>query len=193
MKILITLLSFLFIISANAQTVTHLKGKVFVNKEQAVKVGSKIEWNSSVYSDDPSAYIKIKTDKSQLILTSKFRMELKEPANNVSKVNLLYGKIRALVDSKKDKKQKYEVTTPTAVAGVRGTDFFLSYLPLLGESEIICFEGLVDFGLQKNKPTKVKAGQWGGVGGRFGNKVGKPLDLPQNVLEHFQNSLPVEN
>lgn len=58
---------------------------------------------------------------------------------NSSSVKLLYGRVRALV-SKNGPRNNMKVTTPTAVAGVRGTDFFTRSNPTDG-TEITVLRG----------------------------------------------------
>lgn len=80
---------------------------------------------------------------------------------------------------------KGKIYTRYVALGVRGTDFFLKTNTLLGESEIIMFDGEVQMD-NLNDPENsviVKKGQWGGLGGRYGKKIAPPIDLPQSVLE----------
>lgn len=80
--------------------------------------------------------------------------------------------------------------TKTAVMGVRGTDFIVVAGPLLEETEVLTFDGHVDLAsrLAPKGKVQIKKGQWGGVGGRFGQEVRPPMDLPANVLEHFNRA-----
>ena len=64
-------------------------------------------------------------------------------------MNLFRGKMRAVVSKSRGflaaafgESEKFEVRTPTAVAGVRGTDFFISYQ--MGVTAIAVREGRVD-------------------------------------------------
>ena len=75
------------------------------------------------------------------------------------------------------------IRTPAAVAGIRGTDLWASYETTLQESEVICFEHEISFAPKINSGgVVVKAGQWGGLGGRFGKTIQPPLLLPTAVL-----------
>ncbi|OGH57060.1 MAG: hypothetical protein A3I06_14800, partial [Candidatus Lindowbacteria bacterium RIFCSPLOWO2_02_FULL_62_12] len=56
---------------------------------------------------------------------------------------LQVGKVTAKVDKESGKTNKFSITTPTAVAGVRGTQFECGYFPGIG-CEIKTFEGQVD-------------------------------------------------
>ncbi len=80
---------------------------------------------------------------------------------NRSKFNLDVGKIRLKVKNLMTQDSYYEVYTPSAVAGVRGTDFTVSHLEEEG-SKIAVFEGEVEVKsiIKDYKETfKVKANQ----------------------------------
>jgi hypothetical protein len=67
------------------------------------------------------------------------------PVGENSVLNLMYGRVRALVTKSKD--AKWEIRKPSAVDGVRGTDFVSSYSPVTG-SEVTVISGVVEV-----KPT----------------------------------------
>ncbi len=80
--------------------------------------------------------------------------------------------------------------------GVRGTDFMAVYNPLLDESEIVVFDGTVDLDSRIAPPGRkdhklIPKGHWGGVGGRYGKKIGDLIHLPANILEHFNQATTV--
>jgi hypothetical protein len=83
------------------------------------------------------------------------------------------------------------VNTATAVMGVRGTDFVVGFNPLFKETEIIGFDGTVEFGNRQNEGDTrlVPAGHWGGLGGRFGPTIGPLLRLPANILTQFKTNV----
>jgi hypothetical protein len=91
----------------------------------------------------------------------------------------------------KDGKPKGAVHTKQASLGVRGTDFLLVSNPILGETEIVMFDGKVEFASKTDTQDKVEItkGQWGGLGGRFGQKITTPMNLPAEVIEHFKGQL----
>lgn len=63
-------------------------------------------------------------------------------------LNVIYGKVRSKVEQKYDGKgARFQIKTPSAVAGVRGTDFLTSYDRSNNSSSVITFEGRVEFGL----------------------------------------------
>lgn len=77
--------------------------------------------------------------------------------------------------------------TKTATMGVRGTDFVASFDGSLLESEIIVLDGTVEM-----NRALIHKGQWGGVGGRFGARIGPILTLPKSVLDQTNAALTPE-
>ncbi len=62
-------------------------------------------------------------------------------------LNVIYGKVRSKVEQKYDgKTSKFQVRTPGAVAGVRGTDFLAGYNRSSAQTEVVTFSGQVEFG-----------------------------------------------
>ena len=81
---------------------------------------------------------------------SRFEVEVYQYKPQQNKKNVLlrivYGKIRATVQQKYFGANKFRVYTPSAVVGVRGTDFIVSYNTSTHVSTIITFRGRVEFG-----------------------------------------------
>ncbi|NQY99912.1 MAG: FecR domain-containing protein [Bdellovibrionales bacterium] len=75
-----------------------------------------------------------------------------------TELDLFYGKIRALV-SKKGPRKQMRVKTKGAVAGVRGTDFYMSYTGGVG-TDLTVLRGAVELGDKKKqmKPAVIKTG-----------------------------------
>lgn len=92
----------------------------------------------------PNSSLKVETYKAGSTLESK----------NV-KLNLIYGSVRSKVEQKYDgQKSKFQIKTLTAVSGVRGTDFRVSFER--GVTEVRTFEGEVEFGLIGPNDTILK-------------------------------------
>jgi hypothetical protein len=107
---------------------------------------------------DSSAKIILSTSK--LSLGPDSRIELAEYTGSkrvaepkkVNLIHLTYGKVRTIVNSKKESEKKsstgpqsqFRVRTFSAVSGVRGTDFFMSYEPNSGTTEQATLEGSVE-------------------------------------------------
>lgn len=63
-------------------------------------------------------------------------------------LNVIYGKVRAKVEQKYDgQSAKFQIKTPSAVAGVRGTDFMASFDKAGASSSVVTFQGKVEFGV----------------------------------------------
>jgi len=87
-------------------------------------------------------------------------LEVKEAAMNPDgtiriRTNLIRGKIWSLVERLKNEKSRYEVETPTAIAGVRGTTFIVNVDPDDRSSRIGVVEGEVGVRSMGEKPAYV--------------------------------------
>lgn len=122
-----------------------------------------------------------------LTLVGAGTMDLPEASDGDHEVVLEQGTARWKVTPGVSPKRALRLRTRSSVMGVRGTDFMAVSNPVFGESEIIVFEGKVQFksSLSDKDEREVNAGQWGGVGGRFRQKIGDLIDLPPNVLSVF--------
>ncbi len=198
MKHLFISLVFVFIGDAHASKtliVSSVKGSVQIEgQSQRVKKGDVLLSNQVLVSQDVTSRLQLNWETGRTVLSGKFKLQLKtlhQSTNQPTVLELIYGKIR-LQTRGKSKAEPLKIITPVAVAGVRGTDFMVSHDELLGESEIICFESEVDFKDGKsNKSVIVGAGQWGGVGLRFG-ELRDPLTLPPKILSAIDKSIPYE-
>jgi len=92
-------------------------------------------------------------------------------------LELFYGRIRALI-SKGGPRSGLKARTPSATAGVRGTDFFLRHNPTIG-SEIIVIRGAIELKDKKTTkpPLNIKKGYWGLVGKTVKVDLAKKNDL----------------
>lgn len=142
-------------LAESVATLTFVRGNVDVLKKSEkravpVKKGAKLNVGDIVRTKSQSRAQITFTDGSKVNMAQKSRVEIKEFSYKPEKkqrkslLRTFRGKIRALIprfflgdDS------KFEVETPTAVAAVRGTDFFsvVNELPL--ESEVLVVKGKV--------------------------------------------------
>lgn len=171
-------------------------------EQKSVKVGSFISLDGTVRTA-PSGRAKIyiwDTDTT-VSMGSNAEVRLVDPKHSTPEAaqesKLLKGVARWATSKNKspDKKLKLTVRSHNAVMGVRGTDFLTTFNPLLDETEIVVFEGTVAFGNELEAPDalNITSGQWGGIGGRFGQKVHGPIDLPQNALDNFRESSEIHS
>ena len=73
-------------------------------------------------------------------------LEYAKKNNDQSLLSLTYGRVRTFVESqvKKEEKPKFLIKTPSAVMGVRGTDFYVSYNPNRHITEQATLKGSVE-------------------------------------------------
>ena len=129
-------------------------------------------WCSDIIVSRKAARAKVRLkNKTTLTLGPHSRIEIRNHFNKSKSVNhlkLTYGKVRALfkedkpkkakrLPEKKDKSSRGQsrliIKTPSMVAGVRGTDFYVSYSPLRKVTEQATIDGQV---LVENEVTKEK-------------------------------------
>lgn len=102
-------------------------------------------------------------------------------------LNVIYGKVRAKVEQKYDgKTTKFQVKTPAAVAGVRGTDFVTSFDRASGNSSVVTFHGAVEFGAPGPggsivNPVSVTPGTTSSMGNGGGGPT-PPANVPKEQL-----------
>lgn len=174
-----------------------VKGDVTVissksGKNEPAKMGSKVYPKDTVVAGKDSRAKIIMTDKNVLNISPESKIEITnyEYKNDGEKknvlLNVLYGKVRATVNQKYDEEEnKFHVKTPSAVAGVRGTDFLTSYNSQSKQSQIITFSGAVqvgNVGANNNilNPVIVKPGQSTTV--QYGSSPQPPVALPKSEL-----------
>jgi hypothetical protein len=103
----------------------------------------------------------------------------------------MYGKIRAKVEQKyDDETNKFQVKTKSAVAGVRGTDFFTSYTPSNNQTKVVTFEGSVRFGVPGANGSiansvMVGVGQSSNLDG--GSRPTAPMQIPREELSKMND------
>jgi ferric-dicitrate binding protein FerR (iron transport regulator) len=187
-KTLVTLASLAFsALSFAAMEITKYKGEVKLAGVAITKIGP-ITATSGLVETSAQSFIQIKVDDSGSLLTvgPKSKIELQEQKSFTHEE----GQILYKYNKKSEGKAKVVVKTKTAALGVRGTEFMVVANSLLGETEIITFEGSVIFQSISDSSDKklIKDGQWGGIGGRFGKEIGDVMDLPTNVLDAFKSS-----
>lgn len=122
-------------------------------KTAKAKVGSKIFPKDTIITGKDSRAKIVMVDNNVLNISPETKLEIQnyEYAPEAGKkdvlLNVLYGKVRSKVEQKYDgKTTNFQLKTPTAVAGVRGTDFMAGYAPSTNVSSVVTFEGSVAFG-----------------------------------------------
>ncbi|MDX8388588.1 MAG: FecR family protein [Ghiorsea sp.] len=117
--------------------IVHAYGPTWVergNHREKVAKGQMVFRHDSIITG-PRARVKIiMGDGSKVYIGSKSRVSLRQYSlqgtNLVSaKINMLWGKARFFVSKLASKRVSFRVRTPTAVLGVRGTEFIVSVPP----------------------------------------------------------------
>jgi hypothetical protein len=101
-------------------------------------------------------------------------------------LDVIKGKVRSTVEQKYEGDNRFRVRTPSAVAGVRGTDFLAGFDPRTKASQVITFEGLVEVGKPGPggtilNPVNVAPGQMVSASATAG--PAKPVAVPNSQLQ----------
>lgn len=164
-----------------------LKGDVFVKlggkKVKAVQ-GHSIE-NGAIVSTGNKSFALIELNSGdKLKLGGRSRMRI-QPPRGVSGLELAIGSVVALVKKDSAHKGQFKVKTKSAVAGVRGTQFFASYGTKGKADDIwLCVnQGEVEVQSTENKDQRVlvKAGEGISVRKDQGVSQPKPLAWTKNL------------
>ena len=155
-----------------------VKGKVKVKsgkngKTKRARIGQKVYPKDTIITGKDSRVKIVMVDKNEINISPDSKMMIekyefngknKKAPKNVL-LNVLYGKVRNKVKQRYNgKKSKFQIKTPSAVAGVRGTDFFTSYKPATQQTQVVTFKGQVAFGLPGangsiQNPVQIRVGQ----------------------------------
>lgn len=167
--------------------VIKLIGKVTLD-DTPLKVGDIINKRGMITTADKS-YIQFKIDKwkNNISIGANSKMDLNFSDEKKYTLEKGYCRWKSFATSE----SKGKIFTKNSSLGVRGTDFLLKFNSTFGETEVIMFDGAVFFenSADKSNAFEIKKGQWGGIGGRFGQKINPPLDLPKEVLDTMERTI----
>ncbi|MCE3009001.1 MAG: FecR family protein [Proteobacteria bacterium] len=165
-----------------------VKGDVKITngaKIETAKVGSKVKAGDTVTSGPDSRAKIVMTDKNVLNISPDTKITIEKYTNDSQskevELNVQQGKVRATVEQKYDgEKSKFNIKTPSAVAGVRGTDFLTTYDPQTRVSSVVTFHGTVAVGIPD------AAGRLGQIvlvqpGQKTEAKPGLPPEPPKSI------------
>lgn len=153
-------LSFAHVVSAQNEisgTMMVVKGDVKVTsaksgKTDPAKVGTKVYSGDTIASAADSRAKIVMSDKNVINISPDSKITIEKYENSEKggrnvELKVDYGKVRASVEQKYDgEKNKFNIRTPTAVAGVRGTDFVTGFNRATGQTRIVTFTGVVAAG-----------------------------------------------
>lgn len=168
-------------------------------KESVAKVGSKIEEGETVLTGADSRAKIVMSDRNVIYVSPDTKMEITKYVNDNKsgvkgvELKLDQGRIRNNVEQIYDgNKNKFEVKTPTAVAGVRGTQFVTSYDRKTQSTRVVTIVGQVNFtSLLNGRPVgatmEVKKEETSSVGGA-GVPAETPQTMPKNEIQEIDRS-----
>ena len=169
---------------APSATLAYAKGDVTVESKHGGglgKTGARLDHGASVTTAAGAVAVIEMPDGSRLKLRESSRVAVTWPGTNDSKSETLaeaflsYGSVFAKI-TKRLAGQQFNVRTPSAVAAVRGTEFFTAYGRAKGESRdlwVCVNEGSVELSTSKSKKgLLVPAGK--GVLIKSGTDLTKP-------------------
>lgn len=156
-------------------------------KTVSANVGDKIT-QGMVVKTGTKAIADIYFEGSVIRILEKSSVVMKELVKNLSdskELTELYvenGQVFSKVTRKLTEGEKFKVNTPTAVAGVRGTEFLVSEEE--GKSNIACIEGTVavkEFAADDSTYVDVEAGKEANV------EKGKPVSVSELKQQNLEN------
>lgn len=179
-----------------------VKGDITVTSKSGTaakaKIGQKVFPSDKIKAGADSRAKIVMIDKNEINISPDSEIVIEnytfKPEENKKSVliNVLYGKVRAKVEQKYDSgENKFQIKTPTAVAGVRGTDFITGFNSATKESSVITFKGKVEFGLPgKNgailNPVMVTPGMQSSMAGS--TPPPPPVAVPKTELKEMDKS-----
>lgn len=131
-----------------------VKGNVKVisgkDKSQATaKVGSKVFSGDTVVTEKDARAKIVMADRNVLQLSPDTKFEITNyktsavESERTAQLALIQGKVRATVEQKYGEKNEFQLKTPTAVAGVRGTQYVAQYNPATSVTSLMVMSGKV--------------------------------------------------
>ena len=117
---------------------------VALSEDRVVTTGDRIDTGRDgsvelVLADD--SVIRIGPESSVVVKEAGY-VEVTKKSSNV--LNLLYGKVRAVVAPLLNAESKFIIETENTTVGVRGTDFVVSHDRSAGETDVLCSDGTVE-------------------------------------------------
>lgn len=179
-------------------TFASVKGSVQVvvdTKKSQPKVGDKIFQGSTVETGANGRAKIIMSDRSVVHVSPESNVKIAAYGTTDGKKNvevqLSQGKIRSEIKGSYGESNKFLIKTPTAVAGVRGTDFLVNHDVKTNTTELTTFRGVVELtpvknGVPSGPPVLIKQNQKSTVSAE------KPAAPPQTINTEERNKLDAE-
>ncbi|AZZ37956.1 hypothetical protein CIK05_14475 [Bdellovibrio sp. qaytius] len=181
-----------------------VKGQVQVAKMKtqpvSAKVGGKVYPQDTIITGKDSRAKIVMSDRNIINVLPETKIRIDQYINDTKEKNvrlsLIEGKIRTNVEQKYDNNEnKFEIKTPSAIVGVRGTQFLTSYNKSSNTTGVTTFRGEVIFrGLDKtsDKLTEavlVKRGETSE--NESGRKPGSPVKMSPSEFKRIEGDTAV--
>lgn len=153
---------------------------------------TEVDW-ADVVNTQASARARIALDDGSVLNVgsdSSVKVTKHDGAAQQTQLDLAYGKLRSQAQKITKTDGKFEVRTPAGVAGVVGTDFFVSHDQAGGQTNIVVFEGQVKFCNLAGVCVMVKAGQMSSL---RSNDNSSPLNPTQATLDELTTAVNATN
>lgn len=167
------------------------------------KVGGKVYPGDMITAGSDSRAKIVMSDKNVLNISPDSQMTIAKYESNAAsgahnvELKVDYGKVRASVEQKYDgEKNQFNIRTPTAVAGVRGTDFLTAFNKANNTTQVTTFSGVVAVGQpgangKISNPVYVKPGQTTNV--MDGKAPEAPKAVPKEDLNNMKSDSASDN
>ena len=182
-----------------------VKGQVQVAKAKAqpagAKVGSKVYPQDTIITGKDSRAKIVMSDRNIINVLPETKIRIDQYINDTKEKNvrlsLLEGKVRTNVEQKYDNNEnKFEIKTPSAVVGVRGTQFLTSFQKSKNTTGVTTFRGEVIFrGYDKlsEKQTEAVLVKRGETSENIeGQKPGSPVKMSPTDLKRIEGDTAVK-
>ncbi len=181
-----------------------VKGQVQVAKMKSqpmgVKVGSKVYPQDTIITGKDSRAKIVMSDRNIINVLPETKLRIDQYINDTKEKNvrlsLFEGKVRTNVEQKYDTNEnRFEIKTPSAVVGVRGTQFMTSYRKSNNITGVTTFRGEVIFrGLDtlSNKLTEAVLVKRGETSENIdGKQPGSPVKVSPSELKRIEGDTAV--
>ncbi|MCS6838022.1 MAG: FecR family protein [Bdellovibrionaceae bacterium] len=168
-------------------------GQVMVEKDSnqliPAMVGMKVSEGVTVITQANAQAKIVMHDRNIIRIGPNSRLKITSYQNDgvkkTAQFNLDQGQVRAIVNEKYDgESNKFQISTPTAVAGVRGTDFKVTFDVQTRQTQIQTFKGLV--------AVSIPSGSADTLGGPISNPVLVPAGQATTVQQGNNDELIIE-
>ncbi|MGD0543578.1 MAG: FecR family protein [Candidatus Acidiferrales bacterium] len=168
---------------AKPQTGTQHAGQISAmipaatRNAQPAKVKDDLQWND-VLKTTHSGRVRAGLDDGSMLSLgsdSELRIVQHDGASQQTSLEMNFGKVRSQVVKITQPAGKFQVTTPNAVIGVIGTDFYVAYAT--NKTTVICYEGKVSVTPTGNAQAQNNSGQTGSTGNSIVVSAGQMVEI----------------